>query len=89
MHLKSKLDLTKLSFNAFRYCVKDYSLLESEQVLGRNCGPLLIKNPKTELTKESLIAIPGKYTTKSIVRVGFPNFQNKQEVMFFRLKKKY
>ena len=87
--LKSKLDLTKLSFNAFRYCVKDYSLLESGSALGRNCGPLLIKNPKTELTKESLIAIPGKYTTANLLlELAFPNFQNKQEVMFSEIEEK-
>ena len=87
--LKSKLDLTKLSFNAFRYCVKDYSLLESGSALGRNCGPLLIKNPKTELTKESLIAIPGIYTTANLLlELAFPNFQNKQEVLFSEIEEK-
>ena len=87
--LKSKLDLTKLSFNAFRYCVNDYSLLDSGSALGRNCGPLLIKNPQTELTKESLIAIPGKYTTANLLLdLAFPNFQNKQEVLFSEIEEK-
>tara|TARA_B100000683_G_scaffold90996_1_gene90132 strand:- start:9086 stop:9880 length:795 start_codon:yes stop_codon:yes gene_type:complete len=87
--LKSKLDLTKLSFNAFRYCIKDYTLLDSGSALGRNCGPLLIKNLQTELTKESLIAIPGIYTTANLLlELAFPNFQNKKEVLFSEIEEK-
>ena len=65
--LEGKLDVTKLSFNAFTYCVEDYALLDSGSALGRHCGPLLIKKPNTILTSESTIAIPGKYTTANML----------------------
>ena len=56
--LECKLDLTKLSFNAFRYCVKDYVLLNKGSALGRNCGPLLIKNPQNSCQKRKLYRMP-------------------------------
>ena len=52
--LEGKLDVTKLSFNAFTYCVEDYALLDSGSALGRNCGPLLIKKPDTVLFRSGL-----------------------------------
>ena len=58
-----KLDVTKLSYNAFTYCIDKYILLDSGSAMGRNCGPLLIKKPTTSLSSDSKIAIPGKYTT--------------------------
>ena len=64
--LECKLDLTKLSFNAFRYCVKDYVLLNSGSTWEK-LWPLLIKNPHKQLSKESCIAIPGKYTTMNML----------------------
>ena len=42
----SKLDITKLSYNAFTNCIDDYILLDSGSALGNNCGPLLIKKPE-------------------------------------------
>jgi 1,4-dihydroxy-6-naphthoate synthase len=81
--LHGKLDITKLSYNAFTYCVNDYALLDSGSALGSNCGPLLIKKPSTILTKESKIAIPGKYTTANmLLNIVFPNHQNKVEMLF-------
>jgi 1,4-dihydroxy-6-naphthoate synthase len=81
--LEGKLDVTKLSFNAFTYCVEDYALLDSGSALGNNCGPLLIKKPETILTSESKIAIPGKYTTANmLLGIAFPKYQNKVETLF-------
>ena len=60
--LENRLDVTKLSFNAFMHCTDSYVLLDSGSALGNNCGPLLIKLPSTLLTSESIIAIPGKNT---------------------------
>ena len=51
--LDGELDVTKLSYHAFTYCVNDYVLLDSGSALGNNCGPLLIKKPETILTSES------------------------------------
>ena len=81
--LEGKLDVTKLSFNAFTYCVKDYALLDSGSALGRNCGPLLIKKLDTILNSESTIGIPGKYTTANmLLDIACPDYRNKVETLF-------
>jgi 1,4-dihydroxy-6-naphthoate synthase len=78
-----KLDVTKLSYHAFTYCVNDYALLDSGSALGNNCGPLLIKKPETILTSESKIAIPGRYTTANmLLGLAFPEYKNKVETLF-------
>ena len=80
---QGKLDITKLSYNAFTHCVKDYVLLDSGSALGNNCGPLLIKNPNTIITAKSKIAIPGKYTTANmLLSIALPEYQNKVEMLF-------
>ena len=84
---QGKLDITKLSYNAFTHCVNDYALLDSGSALGNKCGPLLIKKPNTILTKESKIAIPGKYTTANmLLEIAFPNHQNKVEILFSEIE---
>ena len=81
--LDGELDVTKLSYHAFTYCVNDYALLDSGSALGNNCGPLLVKKPETILTSESKIAIPGKYTTANmLLGIAFPEYQNKVETLF-------
>ena len=85
--LEGKLDVTKLSFNAFTYCMEDYALLDSGSALGRNCGPLLIKKPDTILNSESSIAIPGKYTTANmLLDIAYPDYRNKIETFFSEIE---
>lgn len=79
------LDITKLSYHAFAYLLKDYALLDAGSALGNNCGPLLIA--KKSLTKKEInaasIAIPGKYTTANfLLSLAFPKAQNKKEMLF-------
>jgi len=82
-----KLDATKLSYNAFTYCIDKYILLDSGSALGRNCGPLLIKTPSTILTSESKIAIPGKYTTANmLLSIASPEYTNKVETLFSEIE---
>ena len=84
---QGKLDITKISYNAFTHCVNNYVLLDSGSALGNNCGPLLIKKPHTILTKESTIAIPGKYTTANmLLSIAFPKNQNKVETLFSEIE---
>ena len=84
---EGKLDITKLSFNAFTKCISEYVLLDSGSALGRNCGPLLIKKPSTVLTSESKIAIPGKYTTANLLlSISNPEYSNKVEVLFSEIE---
>ena len=84
---KGKLDITKLSYNAFIHCVNNYALLDSGSALGNNCGPILIKKPNTILNNESKIAIPGKYTTANmLLNIAFPQNQNKVETIFSEIE---
>jgi 1,4-dihydroxy-6-naphthoate synthase len=84
---QGKLDITKLSYNAFTHCVNDYILLDSGSALGNTCGPLLIKKQNTILTKESKIAIPGKYTTANmLLSIAFPKNQKKVEILFSEIE---
>jgi 1,4-dihydroxy-6-naphthoate synthase len=85
--LKGKLDITKLSYNAFTHCVNDYALLDSGSALGNNCGPILIKKPNTTLTAKSKIAIPGKYTTANMLfDIAYPGYRNKVETLFSEIE---
>ncbi|MBF90411.1 MAG: 1,4-dihydroxy-6-naphthoate synthase [Flavobacteriales bacterium] len=82
--LNNDLDVTKLSYHAFLYCVQVYSLLNSGSALGRNCGPLLIQQKgNSPFTANSKIAIPGKNTTANLLlNIAFPHLQNKEEMLF-------
>jgi 1,4-dihydroxy-6-naphthoate synthase len=78
-----KLDITKLSFNAFTHLTDHYSLLKSGSALGRNCGPLLVTKKGTVLNPKSKIAIPGKFTTANLLmKIAYPELSNKEEVLF-------
>ena len=84
---QARLDVTKLSFNAFAKCISEYILLDSGSALGRNCGPLLIKQPNTVLKSESIIAIPGEYTTANLLlSISNPEYTNKVEVLFSKIE---
>src|SRR6188474_3769355 len=66
-----QIDVTKLSFHAYAYCIGNYVLLDAGSALGRNCGPLLIS--KREIAQDEVargglrIAIPGTYTTANVL----------------------
>ena len=82
-----KLDVTKLSYNAFTHCIDKYILLESGSALGRNCGPILLKKAETILTPDSKIAIPGKYTTANmLLSISNPEYTNKVETLFSEIE---
>jgi len=66
MALKGKLDITKVSYNAFGNLREDYCLLRSGGALGRGCGPLLVVRSQESGVrdfKNKRIAIPGNLTT--------------------------
>jgi 5,8-dihydroxy-2-naphthoate synthase len=82
-----QIDITKLSFHAYAYCIGAYVLLDAGSALGRNCGPLLIS--KREISRDEVargglkIAIPGKYTTAHfLLSLAFPNATDKSELLF-------
>lgn len=81
------IDVTKLSYHAYAYCVNDYVLLNSGSALGRNCGPILISKRPISVEEAAVgaltIAIPGKYTTANfLLGLAFPKAQNKAELVF-------
>jgi len=85
-----ELNITKLSYHAMGYCLKEYSLLNAGSALGNNCGPLLIapKMLSDEEINAATIAIPGKYTTANfLLSLAYPNAQNKQETLFSDIEK--
>ena len=82
-----QVDVTKLSFHAYAYCIGDYVLLDAGSALGRNCGPLLISKraiSRDEVADGGLkIAIPGKYTTAHfLLSLAFPGATDKTEMLF-------
>lgn len=88
---QADLDITKLSYHAFAYCVEDYALLNAGSALGNNCGPLLItKNDiKASELNPKKIAIPGKYTTANfLLSLAFPDATNKEAVLFSEIEQK-
>jgi 1,4-dihydroxy-6-naphthoate synthase len=86
-----QIDVTKLSFHAYAYCIGTYVLLDAGSALGRNCGPLLIAKreiPRDEVARGALtIAIPGKYTTANfLLSLAFPEATDKRERLFSEIE---
>ena len=82
-----EIDVTKLSFHAYAYCLDKYVLLDAGSALGRNCGPLLIS--KREISSDEVtrgdvqIAIPGIYTTANfLLSLVFPRATRKSQLLF-------
>ncbi len=83
--MEGKLDITKLSFHAYAYCIEKYVLLNAGSALGNNCGPMLIA--KTPLQKQDInnahIGIPGKMTTANfLLGILYPEAKNKTPMLF-------
>jgi 1,4-dihydroxy-6-naphthoate synthase len=67
--LDRALAISKISFHLLGHVRDEYALLRSGGALGRGCGPLLVaRNPiaPSEL-RGKRIAIPGRYTTASLL----------------------
>jgi len=71
-------DVTKLSFHAWLCLQDEYQLLSVGAALGRGCGPLVITKADKPLTKDSVIAVPGEYTTAHLLlRLWNPELTNR------------
>jgi len=80
-----KLDITKLSYNAFLHLTRHYVLLHSGSALGKGVGPLLVAKEEIDLSDLTnyRIAIPGVQTTANLLfTLAFPSVVNKHEVLF-------
>ena len=87
----NQIDVTKLSFHAYAYCIGNYVLLDAGSALGRNCGPLLIAKRPIEAAEVAggalRIAIPGNFTTANfLLGLAFPRARNKTEVLFSEIE---
>ena len=85
MAFAQKLDITKLSYHAFAYCIEAYQLLHSGSALGNGVGPILVA--KKQLSMDDLaqatIAIPGQYTTANLLlSLAFPDAGSKIPMLF-------
>jgi 1,4-dihydroxy-6-naphthoate synthase len=64
---RAEYELTKVSYGAIPYLMRDYRILRAGGALGRGCGPLVVTRPgvATDLTavRDLRIAIPGERTT--------------------------
>lgn len=87
--VEGKLDITKLSYHAYAYVSNIYALMDSGSALGQNCGPLLISTKKLnhEELQNSVVAIPGKWTTANfLLSLAYPEIQNKKELIFYEIE---
>ncbi|MFC2175861.1 1,4-dihydroxy-6-naphthoate synthase [Bacteroidota bacterium] len=90
MALAGKLDVTKISYNAYAYVHSNYQLLNAGSALGNNCGPLLIAREQisTQQLSEKTIAIPGEKTTANfLMSFAFPSSTNKKEYLFSEIER--
>ncbi|PZF72197.1 1,4-dihydroxy-6-naphthoate synthase [Taibaiella soli] len=86
---QGKLDVTKLSYNAFLKTVSQYALLHSGSALGKGVGPMLIAKQPLDLNNiaDFKIAIPGVNTTANLLlTLAFPQAKNKTEVVFSEIE---
>lgn len=69
MAFQSRFDVTKLSFHAWLFLQNTYQILPVGAAIGRACGPLVITKADTsqELTPETVVAVPGQYTTANLL----------------------
>lgn len=75
---EGRFDVTKLSFHAW-LCVREhYELLSCGAALGRGCGPLVISEDGKTLNDQSVIAVPGEFTTAHLLlRLWAPHLRNR------------
>jgi 1,4-dihydroxy-6-naphthoate synthase len=76
-------EATKLSYAAYAHVADKYSILDSGSALGRGNGPLLVTKSAQQVTEETRVAIPGKYTTAAfLLRLVFPQVSRVSEKLF-------
>lgn len=88
---EGKLDVTKLSYNAFLKTVNQYALLHSGSALGEGVGPMLISKQPLDVAHiaDMKIAIPGFNTTANLLlSLAFPQAKNKTEIIFSDIEAK-
>ncbi len=83
---EEKYDVTKLSFHAWLLLRDRYELLNAGAALGRGCGPLVIAKASNGLNADSVVAVPGQYTTAHLLlRLWKPDIKNRVFMPFDRI----
>jgi 1,4-dihydroxy-6-naphthoate synthase len=67
--LAGALDISKVSYHLLGHVRDSYCLLRSGGALGRGCGPLLVAKEEISISglRELPVAVPGEYTTASLL----------------------
>jgi len=82
---ESVSDITKISYHAYAYIAGKYLLMNSGSALGHNNGPLLVGREVVPLDEARgfRIAIPGKYTTASLLlNIALQGLTDTREYLF-------
>ena len=83
---EGRFDVTKLSFHAWLLVQETYQLLEVGAALGRGCGPLVISRTAGALSADSIVAVPGEYTTAHLLlRLWRPDIDNRVFMPFDKI----
>jgi len=64
---KGQLHISKISIHLWAYVQKDYILLHTGGAFGVGCGPVLVSLNTTELDSIKSVAVPGLYTTATLL----------------------
>lgn len=101
LSIARKLDISKVSTNAYYYLQRDYQFLRCGAAFGYGCGPIIVTNHQNIFRSEGIIkiAVPGHLTTaflllKLFLQKAFPeksinyNFMPFNEIMPSILEKK-
>ncbi len=82
---EGRLDVTKLSFHAWLLLQDEYELLRAGAALGRGCGPLVVSRGNA-LGPDSVVAVPGEYTTAHLLfRLWNPEIEKRIFLPFDRI----
>jgi 1,4-dihydroxy-6-naphthoate synthase len=85
--MAQRLDVVKVSYNAYGHLRGDYVLLNAGSAMGMGCGPLLIAREPVAIADlvagNATIAIPGHNTTANLLLSYFePRLVNRKEMLF-------
>ena len=78
--IKSKYDISKISYGVYPVVKNDYIIFNSGSALGKGVGPLLIANDNQDISsvEDNIIAIPGINTTAHFLfSTAYPNAKKK------------
>lgn len=74
--MAGELEVSKVSFHVLAYVGESYLLLRTGSALGMGCGPLLVSRRKMAPKDLKKVAVPGIYTTATLLlKIFFPHIK--------------